>query len=44
MGDGTNSVFANGGTSLVIHAKGDDLMSDPSANAGHRIAWGTITK
>ena len=44
LGDGTNSVFANGGTALVIHAKPDDLKSDPSGNAGDRIACGTITK
>lgn len=44
LGDGSNSVFANGGTSLVIHAKADDLMSDPSGNAGDRIACATITK
>jgi len=44
LGDVSNSVFANGGTALVIHAKADDLMSDPSGNAGDRIACGTITK
>ena len=44
LGDGSNSVFTNGGTALVIHAKPDDLMSDPSGNAGDRIACGTITK
>jgi len=44
LGDGSNSVFANGGTALMIHAKPDDLMSDPSGNAGDRIACGTITK
>jgi superoxide dismutase, Cu-Zn family len=44
LGDGSNSVFANGGTALVVHAKADDLMSDPSGNAGDRIACGTITK
>src|SRR5271169_6098046 len=44
LGDGSNSVFANGGTALVIHAKPDDLMSDPSGNAGDRIACGVITK
>ena len=44
LGDGSNSVFANGGTALVIHAKADDLMSDPSGNAGDRLACGTITK
>jgi Cu-Zn family superoxide dismutase len=44
LGGGSNSVFANGGTSLVIHAKADDLISDPSGNAGDRIACGAITK
>jgi Cu-Zn family superoxide dismutase len=44
LGDGTNSVFVNGGRALIIHAKADDLMSDPAGNAGDRIACGTITK
>jgi superoxide dismutase, Cu-Zn family len=44
LGDGENSVFANGGTALVIHAKADDMKTDPSGNAGDRIACGTITK
>ena len=39
-----NSVFANGGTSLMIHATADDLKSDPAGNAGPRIACGVITK
>jgi len=38
-----NSVFANGGTSIVVHAKADDMMTDPSGNAGARIACGVIT-
>jgi Cu-Zn family superoxide dismutase len=37
-----NSVFANGGTSLVVHEKADDMMSDPAGNAGARIACGVI--
>jgi len=44
LGDGSNSVFANGGTALVIHAKADDMMSDPAGNAGDRIACGVIAK
>jgi Cu-Zn family superoxide dismutase len=44
LGDGANSVFAGGGTALVIHAKADDLKSDPSGNAGDRIACGVISK
>jgi Cu-Zn family superoxide dismutase len=37
-----NSLFSNGGTALVIHAKADDMMSDPAGNAGDRIACGVI--
>ncbi|HUQ49518.1 MAG TPA: superoxide dismutase family protein [Terriglobales bacterium] len=37
-----SAIFANGGTALVIHAKADDLKSDPSGNAGNRIACGLI--
>ena len=44
MGDGANSVFANGGTALMIHEKADDLKTDPTGNAGGRIACGLITK
>jgi len=44
LGDGSNSVFANGGTALMVHAKADDLKSDPAGNAGDRIACGLITK
>ena len=39
-----NSVFANGGTALIIHQKADDMMTDPSGNAGNRIACGVITR
>ena len=38
-----NSVFANGGTSIVVHEKADDMMTDPAGNAGARIACGVIT-
>jgi Cu-Zn family superoxide dismutase len=44
LDDGANSVFANGGTALMIHAKPDDLKTDPAGNAGDRIACGVITK
>jgi superoxide dismutase, Cu-Zn family len=44
LGDGQNSLFHDGGTALVIHAKADDLMSDPSGNSGERIACGVIEK
>ena len=39
-----NSLFTNGGTALVVHAKADDLKTDPAGNAGDRIACGTITQ
>jgi Cu-Zn family superoxide dismutase len=39
-----HSLFSNGGTTLVIHAKADDMKSDPSGNSGDRIACGVITK
>jgi Cu-Zn family superoxide dismutase len=42
--DGANSLFHEGGTSLVIHVKADDMMSDPSGNSGDRIACGVIEK
>ncbi len=43
MGSDSHSVFSNGGTALVIHAKADDMKTDPAGNAGDRIACGTIT-
>src|SRR2546430_2141399 len=36
--DDAHSVFAGGGTALVIHAKADDMKTDPAGNAGDRIA------
>jgi len=44
MGDGPNSIFAGGGTALVIHAMMDDQKSDPAGMAGARIACGVISK
>jgi superoxide dismutase, Cu-Zn family len=44
LGTDDHSIFANGGTALVIHAKADDMKSDPAGNAGDRIACGVITK
>lgn len=44
LGDGPNSLFHEGGTAIVIHAKPDDLMSDPSGYSGDRIACGVIEK
>jgi Cu-Zn family superoxide dismutase len=43
-GGGRNSVFYNRGTALIIHANADDMKTDPTGNAGARIACGLITK
>jgi superoxide dismutase, Cu-Zn family len=43
LGSGPNSLLSNGGTALVVHAKPDDLKTDPAGNAGDRIACGVIT-
>jgi len=43
LGDGPTGLFSNGGTSLIIHEKADDMKTDPSGNSGARIACGTIT-
>jgi Cu-Zn family superoxide dismutase len=44
LGDGANSLFSNGGTAIVIHAKADDYKTDPSGASGDRIACGAVTK
>jgi Cu-Zn family superoxide dismutase len=44
LGSDNYSLFSNGGTALVIHAKGDDMKTDPSGNSGDRIACGVITQ
>ena len=44
MGTDDHSIFSNGGTALMIHAKADDMKTDPAGAAGDRIACGTITK
>ena len=44
LGSESNSLYANGGTALIIHAAADDMKTDPSGNAGDRIACGVITK
>jgi len=44
LDDNAHSLFANGGTALMIHAMADDMKSDPAGNAGARIACGVIAK
>lgn len=44
LGPGPTSLFHPNGTSLVIHAHADDYVSDPTGNAGARIACGVIER
>ncbi len=44
LGTGANSLFAGGGTALMVHAEPDDMKTDPTGNAGARIACGVVTK
>lgn len=39
-----NSVFDADGSALVIHAAADDYKTDPTGNAGDRIACGVIVE
>jgi len=39
-----NSVFDADGSAIVIHAGVDDYKTDPTGNAGDRIACGVITE
>jgi len=39
-----NSVFDTDGSAIVIHAGVDDYKSDPTGNAGDRIACGVIVE
>jgi Cu-Zn family superoxide dismutase len=43
LGTGADSLVANG-TALMIHAAPDDMKTDPTGNAGARIACGVIKK
>ena len=44
LDEGATGLFRKGGTSLVIHEAPDDEMTDPSGNAGARIACGVVRK
>jgi Cu-Zn family superoxide dismutase len=42
--EGDNSLYADGGTALMIHSGEDDYASQPSGDAGDRIACGVISE
>ena len=44
LGEGANSLFQPGGTSVMIHAGPDDNKTDPSGGSGARIACGVVTR
>jgi Cu-Zn family superoxide dismutase len=44
LGDGPNSLFHDGGTTIVIHENIDDYKTDPAGNSGARIACGVIER
>jgi Cu-Zn family superoxide dismutase len=44
LGDGANSLFHPGATSLVIDEDPDDYKTDPDGNSGARIACGVVQK
>jgi len=44
LGGDSHSLFSNGGTALMIHAKADDMKTDPAGNAGDRIACAVISQ
>lgn len=38
------AIFDTDGTAVVVHANADDYRTDPSGNAGGRIACGVLTR
>jgi superoxide dismutase, Cu-Zn family len=44
LGPGPASVLDADGSALVIHAKADDMRSDPAGESGDRVACGEITR
>jgi Cu-Zn family superoxide dismutase len=44
LGSGDGTLFGGDGTALVLHAKTDDYKSQPSGDAGGRIACAVIRK
>lgn len=44
LGTGPNSLLREGGTALLVHAQRDDYHSQPTGDAGDRIACGVIRR
>ena len=43
LSEGPNNLLKQGGTAIIVDAKPDDYKTDPTGNAGDRIACGVIT-
>ncbi len=44
LSGGANALLDTDGAAVVLHAKPDDYRTDPTGNAGDRIACGVITR
>ena len=44
LAEGAARLFDDDGSAVVIHERADDYESDPSGNAGARIACGVIRR
>ena len=44
LGNGKKSLFDRDGASIIVNARGDDYVSQPSGNAGDRVACGVIMR
>ena len=44
LGNGKKSIFDRDGAAIIVHAKGDDYMSQPAGNSGDRVACGVIMR
>lgn len=40
---GANALLDSDGAAVVVHAKADDLRTDPSGNSGDRVSCGVVT-
>jgi Cu-Zn family superoxide dismutase len=44
LGNGKKSLFDRDGASVIVNARGDDYVSQPSGNSGDRVACGVIMR